>query len=157
MTQREFPPLASSVYYRIFNTAHTTSSLPCQSVPAGGLVNAFPNYSPIILQQYPMSSMRSNTDTSTAVDYTPTLDFMWRMHQALADATKNHYLATNTQLKAMLFTQSRLLWHLKGMSEFYFMMQGEVMHAFCTSLFNKVSYTKTSDIVACVLDDLKFS
>ncbi|KAF9288850.1 Gamma-tubulin complex component 5 [Mortierella alpina] len=85
-----------------------------------------------------MSSMRSNTDTSTAVDYTPTLDFMWRMRQTLADATKNHYLATNTQLKAMLFTQSRLLWHLKGMSEFYFMMQGEVMHAFCTSLFNKM-------------------
>ncbi|KAF9961376.1 Nucleotide-binding protein 2 [Mortierella alpina] len=94
---------------------------------------------PIIQHQYPMSSMRSNTDTSSqAVDYTPTIDFMWRMHQALADATKDHYLATNTQLKAMLFHQSRLLWHLRGMSEFYFMMQGEVMHAFGTSLFNKM-------------------
>ncbi|KAG9322755.1 hypothetical protein KVV02_007015 [Mortierella alpina] len=138
MAQRRFPPLALSVYNRIFNTTPTTSSLPDQCMPSEGLVNSFPIYSPIILHQYPMSSMRSNTDTSHAVDYTPTIDFMWRVHQALADATKDHYLATNAQLKAMLFTQSRLLWHLRGMSEFHFMMQGEVMHAFCISLFNKM-------------------
>ena len=140
MAQRQLPPLASNVYNRIFDNNPSTSLLPDQSMPVEGLVSSFPNYSPIILHQYPMSSMRSNTDTSHAVDYTPTIDFMWRMRQALADATKEHYLTTNKQLKAMLFTQSRLLWHLRGMSEFYFMMQGEVMHAFCTSLFNKVSY-----------------
>ncbi|CAO3563862.1 unnamed protein product [Mortierella alpina] len=137
--QRQFPPLAASVYGRIFNTPPATSLTPGESIPAGGLVDSFPNYSPIIQHQYPMTSMRSNTDTSSdTVDYTPTIDFMWRIHQALVDATKDHYLATNTQLKAMLFNQSRLLWHLRGMSEFYFMMQGEVMHAFSTSLFNKM-------------------
>ncbi len=133
------PPLAATVYKQIFNTTHTTGLLTAQSMPAEGLVNSFPNYTPIILHQYPMSSMRSKTDTSHMVEYTPTIDFMWRMHQAIADATTKHYLATNMQLKTMLFTDCRLLWHLRGMSEFYFMMQGEVMHAFCTSLFNKVS------------------
>ncbi|KAG0250477.1 hypothetical protein BG011_008323 [Mortierella polycephala] len=79
----------------------------------------------------------SNTPSHTA-DYTLAFDFAWRLEQELANAIEEQYQTTNSLLKSMQFTRSRLLWHLKGMSEFYFMMQGEVMHSFSTSIFNKM-------------------
>ncbi|KAG0197630.1 hypothetical protein BGX28_008864 [Mortierella sp. GBA30] len=135
--------LASRLYDGIFK--RSTSSVTQSELPlSGSLGDAFPNYGPIITHQYPMSSMRSVT-TSQRVEYTPNIDFMWKMEQELQTAIKEHYLASNSQLKSMLFAQSQLLWHLRGMSEFYFMMQGEVMHAFCTSLFRKFVKTRFND------------
>ncbi|KAF9933018.1 hypothetical protein BGZ65_004256, partial [Modicella reniformis] len=71
-------------------------------------------------------------------NYTPSIGFKWRMECGMAKAIEEQYISTNVVLKSLLSTQSRLLWHLKGMTEFYFMMQGEVMHSFSTRIFRKI-------------------
>ncbi|KAF9181361.1 hypothetical protein BGZ50_005572 [Haplosporangium sp. Z 11] len=136
------PSFASTVFHRIFRKDATTGILPNGSPSTGILDRAFPNYTHIVAHQYPMTSTlplsaqcSSNTPPHTA-DYTLEFDFAWRLEQELAKAIEEQYQTTNSLLKSMQFTRSRLLWHLKGMSEFYFMMQGEVMHSFSTSIFN---------------------
>ncbi|KAG0246847.1 Gamma-tubulin complex component 5 [Mortierella sp. GBA43] len=80
----------------------------------------------------PSRRAQLNTDPSTSVG------FKWRMEAQLAKAIEEQYLSTNIVLKSLLFNQSQLLWHLKGMGDFYFMMQGEVMHSFSTIIFRKM-------------------
>ncbi|KAI1300529.1 hypothetical protein EDD11_006158 [Mortierella claussenii] len=105
----------------------------------------YPNYSVILAHQYPLSLEASvsseHTEPTTfanAQDHISNIDFQWRLDRELAKSIEDQYLCTNALLKSMLFEQSRLLWHLKGMADFYFMMQGEVMHLFSTSIFGKM-------------------
>lgn len=109
----------------------------------------FPGYSTIIGQQYPLKPLlplfSDTTRTNDLSNGNAAMDFTWRMESELEKAIRDQYLSANTVLKSLLFTQSRLQWHLRGMSEFFFMMQGEVMHLFAASVFSKVPYQTLLD------------
>ncbi|KAF9147744.1 hypothetical protein BG015_010575 [Linnemannia schmuckeri] len=102
----------------------------------------FPGYSTILARQYPLtplSPLFSNTTrTNNLSKSDAAINFTWRMESELAQAIQFQYLSANTILKSLLITQSRLQWHLRGMSEFFFMMQGEVMHLFAANIFYKM-------------------
>ncbi|KAG0094596.1 hypothetical protein BGZ93_007016 [Podila epicladia] len=66
------------------------------------------------------------------------IDFESRVEIELQRAIEEQYVQANTLLKSVLFTQSYLLWHLRGMDEFYFMLQGNVMHWFSAAMFSKI-------------------
>ncbi|KAF8939089.1 hypothetical protein BGZ58_010658 [Dissophora ornata] len=131
---------ASTVFGKIF--AKAISKEKQDSNSTADMNKSFPNYRSILANQYPLSllsdSVHSTGDTSQSIDYTPNISFKWIMDHELAQAIEGQYLATNSMLKSILFTRSRLLWHLQGMAEFYFMMQGEVMHSFSTTIFSKM-------------------
>ncbi|KAF9359459.1 DNA polymerase epsilon catalytic subunit [Mortierella sp. AD094] len=99
--------------------------------------------------QYPLSSSSSaatplppsvhpSENPIFATDYTNAFDVQWMMETELAKSIEEQYQSANSLLKSMLFTQSKLIWHLRGMAEFNFMMQGEVMHLFSTTIFEKM-------------------
>lgn len=66
------------------------------------------------------------------------IDFESRVEIELQRSIEEQYVQANTLLKSALFTQSRLMWHLRGMAEFYFMLQGNAMHWFSAAMFSKV-------------------
>lgn len=68
------------------------------------------------------------------------VDFESRVKIELQSAIEEQYVQVNTLLKSVLFTQSRLMWHLQGMAEFYFMLQGSAMHWFSAAMYSKVRY-----------------
>lgn len=110
------------------------------------LLQDFPGYSAILGQQYPLTPLSllfsDTTRTRNLSNSEGAIDFTWRMESELAKAIQFQYLSANTFLKSLLFTQSRLQWHLRGMAEFFFMMQGEVMHLFAANIFSKVQYVE---------------
>lgn len=109
---------------------------------ASALQLDFPGYHTILGQQYPLTSLSllfsDTTRTRNLSSSDGAISFTWKMESELAKAIQLQYLSANTILKSLLFTQSRLQWHLEGMSEFFFMMQGEVMHLFAANIFSKV-------------------
>ncbi|KAF9216683.1 hypothetical protein BGZ59_008607 [Podila verticillata] len=66
------------------------------------------------------------------------IDFESRVEIELKRSIEEQYVQANTLLKSVLFTQSRLMWHLRGMAEFYFMLQGNAMHWFSAAMFSKM-------------------
>lgn len=66
------------------------------------------------------------------------IDFESRVEIELKRSIEQQFVQANTLLKSVLFTQSRLMWHLRGMAEFYFMLQGNAMHWFSAAMFSKV-------------------
>lgn len=136
---------ASNTYLSIFGSRLPTAAAGAHP-SMSELIHQFPDYKRTLSYQYPLSSApRSVAWTSNNVspntDYIASVGFKWRMEIELAKAIEDQYLSTNVVLKSLLFDQSQLLWHLKGMTEFYFMMQGEVMHSFSTNIFHKVCRT----------------
>ena len=111
---------------------------------ASALQQDFTEYSAILGQQYPLTPLSplfsDTTRTRNHSNSDGAINLTWRMESELAKAIQSQYLSANTILKSLLFTQSRLQWHLRGMSEFFFMMQGEVMHLFAANIFSKVQY-----------------
>ncbi|KAF9085372.1 Gamma-tubulin complex component 5 [Mortierella sp. AD031] len=136
---------ASTVSQRMFEGSTRISVMDgsSQSIASiQALEQEFPGYTAILEQQYPLSPLlpliSDAIATSNLSDHSMAIDLTWRMESELASAIQDQYLSTNTLLKSLLFTQSRLKWHLKGMSEFFFMMQGEVMHLFAATVFSKM-------------------
>ncbi|KAG0367490.1 hypothetical protein BGZ54_003783 [Gamsiella multidivaricata] len=131
---------ASSVFCKIFQKRASIG--PGTSRLENYFQRNFPRYEIILSHQYPLSSTPSSihsiVEAPDPTNYSATVGFKWRMEFELAKSIEEQYLAANSLLKSMLFTQSRLLWHLKGMTEFYFMMQGEVMHTFSATIFSKM-------------------
>ena len=79
--------------------------------------------------------------TSPVENYTlerEKVDFQWQMESLLATSIEEQYKVANSLLKSIIFERCKLQWHLKGMAEFYFMMQGEIMHSYSTDIFTKV-------------------
>lgn len=132
---------ASNAYTNIFGAPSSAAAE--ARPPKGEMDDYFPSCKHILTCQYPLLSeprpvTRAARDVTLNTDSITNISFKSRMESELAKAIEEQYLCTNVLLKSLLFTQSRLLWHLKGMAEFYFMMQGEVMHSFSTSIFRKV-------------------
>jgi hypothetical protein len=132
---------ASNAYTNIFGTPLSAAAEAPTS--KGEMDDRFPSCNHILPYQYPLLSKprpvtHAPSDVVLNTDSTTNISFKSRMECELAKAIEEQYLCTNVLFKSLLFTQSRLLWHLKGMAEFYFMMQGEVMHSFSTIIFRKV-------------------
>ncbi|KAF9921421.1 hypothetical protein FBU30_008592 [Linnemannia zychae] len=102
----------------------------------------FPKYANIIEKQYPLKPTRSLIHETTGTNYNQSdniyVNFIWRMESELANAIQDQYLQANSLLKELIFTQSYLQWHFTGMTEFFFMIQGEIMHLFAASVFSKI-------------------
>ncbi|KAG0025540.1 Gamma-tubulin complex component 5, partial [Podila clonocystis] len=105
------------------------------------------HYSQVSSLQYPLSTPPSgfhglsmagpHREMNTEADLCG-IDFESRVEIELQRAIEGQYAQTNVLLKSVLFTQSRLMWHLQGMAEFYFMLQGGAMHWFSTAMFSKI-------------------
>ncbi|KAG0342034.1 hypothetical protein BG000_007227 [Podila horticola] len=106
------------------------------------------HYSQMLLLQYPLLSLlsgshdlseeeRSHRVMNTEIDLWG-VDFESRVKIELQSAIEEQYGQANTLLKSVLFTQSRLMWHLQGMAEFYFMLQGSTMHWFSAAMYSKM-------------------
>ncbi|KAG0320032.1 hypothetical protein BGZ99_004715 [Dissophora globulifera] len=137
---------ASTVFRKIFRPSNS-SHLDASTESATDMNTSFLKYHSVLAHQYPLQPspfipLTDVSSTSSALSqeasFTVGSDFKWRMDSELAGAIEEQYLSTNALLKSMFSTQSQLLWHLKGMAEFYFMMQGEVMHSFSTDIFHKM-------------------
>lgn len=104
-------------------------------------------YSQVSSLQYPLSPSPSGShglseayrEMSTEANVCG-IDFESRVEIELQRAIEEQYVQANTLLKSVLFSQSYLLWHLRGMGEFYFMLQGSAMHWFSVAMFSKVRY-----------------
>ncbi|KAF9130711.1 hypothetical protein BGW39_002758 [Mortierella sp. 14UC] len=136
---------ATAVSQRMFEEGEDSDFMDCSSgisISARTLEQDFPGYTSILGRQYPLKPPPPLTSDATGAsvlpDNTAVIEFTWRMESELARAIHDQYLMTNSLLKALLFSQSRLQWHLNGMSEFFFMMQGEVMHLFAANVFSKM-------------------
>ncbi|KAF9543310.1 hypothetical protein EC957_000971 [Mortierella hygrophila] len=135
---------ATSVSHCIFEESGKSDAMDYinDAASTSALHQDFPGYSAILGQQYPLTPLsRLFGDTTRAknlLNSDGAINFTWRMESELAKAIQFQYLSANTILKSLLFTQSRLQWHLRGMSEFFFMMQGEVMHLFAANIFSKM-------------------
>ncbi|KAF9916146.1 hypothetical protein BX616_004501 [Lobosporangium transversale] len=139
--------LASKVYQSIFGVQSPIGTKKQgQNSVTVSMNSQFPYYHAILALQYRLtddasldspaqSSNRTVLDTKSPA---PDIDFQWRMQRKLADFIEEQYQSTNSILKSTLFTHSRLMWHLKGMVDFYFMVQGEVMHSFSTIISRKM-------------------
>ncbi|KAG0041898.1 Gamma-tubulin complex component 5 [Gryganskiella cystojenkinii] len=80
-------------------------------------------------------------DSPSSENYTlerEEVDIQWRMESILSASIEEQYKSANSLLKSIIFTRCKLKWHLKGMAEFYFMMQGEIMHSYSTDIFTKI-------------------
>ncbi|KAF9428400.1 hypothetical protein BGZ94_002540 [Podila epigama] len=64
--------------------------------------------------------------------------FESRIETRLSEAIQAQYNQANTMLKSVLWTQCQLKWHLRGMVEFYFMLQGGTMDWFASALVSKM-------------------
>ncbi|KAF9436996.1 hypothetical protein BGZ76_002306 [Entomortierella beljakovae] len=143
VTMPKAEKFASSTFSKIFGSPSSTMT-DVSTTPSFAMDREFPNYGTILAYQHPL--LRSATKSSnltypngdSIVDYTNTFDIQWKIESELAASIKEQYQTANTLLKTMLFTQSRLLWHLRGMAEFNFMMEGEAMHQFSTMIFTKM-------------------
>ncbi|KAF9208589.1 hypothetical protein BGZ49_008342 [Haplosporangium sp. Z 27] len=136
---------ASVTFTRIFGKDFVYGSSVATPTSAFSMDKEFPSYAPILAYQYPLSSSSSSVSSThviesatSPIEYTNAFDFQWRMETELAKSIEEQYQSANSLLKSALFTQSNLLWHLNGMAEFNFMMQGEVMHLFSTTIFDKM-------------------
>ncbi|KAG0350911.1 hypothetical protein BG005_009581 [Podila minutissima] len=102
-------------------------------------------YSQVSSLQYPLSPSPSGShglseayrEMSTEANVCG-IDFESRVEIELQRAIEEQYVQANTLLKSVLFSQSYLLWHLRGMGEFYFMLQGSAMHWFSVAMFSKM-------------------
>lgn len=142
---------ASTVFSRIFEST-TSSSMAFVPDPTSVSFTQkdfdldFPRSISILDRQCPILSAINPTHHAHSMnggdpigDYSlEEVDFQWRMEGVLATSIEEQYKTANSLLKSILFTRSRLQWHLKGMAEFYFMMQGEIMHSYSTDIFTKV-------------------
>ncbi|KAF9905279.1 hypothetical protein EC991_001879 [Linnemannia zychae] len=112
------------------------------STSTWSLEQDFPGFSNILGDQYPLMPLpplvNNVARTDVLLDNSAVVGYTWRMESELAKAIQDQYMQINSLLKALLFSQSRLKWHLNGMSEFFFMMQGEAMHLFAASVFSKM-------------------
>ncbi|KAF8933633.1 Gamma-tubulin complex component 5 [Haplosporangium gracile] len=136
---------ATAVSQRMFEESRDRDAMDYTNEVAAStsaLQQDFPEYSTILERQYPLTPLSSlfsdTTRTSNLSKSDAAINFTWRMESELAKAIQFQYLSANTILKSLLFSQSRLQWHLRGMSEFFFMMQGEVMHLFAANIFSKM-------------------
>ncbi|KAF9110625.1 hypothetical protein BGX27_006069 [Mortierella sp. AM989] len=136
---------ASTAYTRIFGKDSSTGTNAVMPPRVSSMDREFPNYNSILSYQYPLSSPEILMSTAHPIensfldmDYTNAFEYRWRMESELTRSIEEQYQYTNSLLKSMLFKQSLLLWHLKGMAEFNFMMQGEVMHLFSKTVFDKM-------------------
>ncbi|KAF9285288.1 hypothetical protein BGZ88_009593 [Linnemannia elongata] len=136
---------ATSVCHCMFEESGNRDAMDYIDEAAGStpvLLQDFPGYSAILGQQYPLTPLSllfsDTTRTRNLSNSEGAIDCTWRMESELAKAIQFQYLSANTFLKSLLFTQSRLQWHLRGMAEFFFMMQGEVMHLFAANIFSKM-------------------
>lgn len=144
---------ASTVFSRIFESVNS-SSMDVVPVPTSESFSQkdfgldFPRSISIMDRQCPILSAINPTLHANSMnsgdqleDYSmEEADFQWRMESVLAASIEEQYKSANSLLKSILFTRSRLQWHLKGMAEFYFMMQGEIMHSYSTDIFTKVCF-----------------
>ncbi|GJJ70221.1 gamma-tubulin complex component 5 [Entomortierella parvispora] len=143
---------ASAVFSRIFESA-VSSSMDIVPVPTKESLTQkdfgldFPRAISTLDRQCPILSAINPTPSHAHSmnggdpfeDYSlEEVDFQWRMDSILAASIDEQYKSANTLLKSILFTRLRLQWHLKGMAEFYFMMQGEIMHSYSTDIFTKI-------------------
>ncbi|KAF9171395.1 hypothetical protein BGX20_007671 [Mortierella sp. AD010] len=140
---------ASTTFARIFGKEDSNGASAVVPPSPSPMDREFPNYSSILAHQYPLPSsssaaaplpslVHSSGTPMFATDYTNAFDIQWMMETELAKSIEEQYQSANLLLKSMLFTQSKLIWHLRGMAEFNFMMQGEVMHLFSTTIFEKM-------------------
>ncbi|KAG9071457.1 hypothetical protein KI688_005669 [Linnemannia hyalina] len=136
---------ATSVSHCIFEESGNSDAMDYiddAAASTSALHQDFLRYSAILGQQYPLTPLSrlfgDTTRTRNLLNSDGAISFTWRMESELAKAIQFQYLSANTILKSLLFTQSRLQWHLRGMSEFFFMMQGEVMHLFAANIFSKM-------------------
>ncbi|KAF9399299.1 hypothetical protein BGX21_006481 [Mortierella sp. AD011] len=142
---------ASTTFARIFGKEDSNGASAVVPPSPSPMDREFPNYSSILAHQYPLPSsssaaaplpslVHSSGTPMFATDYTNAFDIQWMMETELAKSIEEQYQSANLLLKSMLFTQSKLIWHLRGMAEFNFMMQGEVMHLFSTTIFEKCDW-----------------
>ncbi|KAG0381092.1 hypothetical protein BGX24_011498 [Mortierella sp. AD032] len=160
---------ATLVSQRMFEECESKDFMDCSNeatTSTRALEQDFPGYTSILGHQYSLKPLPPLiSDAAGAGDHSDNnaaIGFTWRMESELARAIHDQYLLTNSLLKSLLFNQSRLQWHLKGMSEFFFMMQGEVMHLFAASMKRKRpwldSYTLESTFhQVATLSDWKYA
>ncbi|KAG0273071.1 hypothetical protein BGZ95_011120 [Linnemannia exigua] len=136
---------ATLVSQQMFEECEGRESMDCNNeatTSIRALEQDFPGYTNILGHQYPLTPLppliSNAAGAGNHTDNNSASGFIWRMESELAKAIHDQYLLSNSILKSLLFSQSRLQWHLKGMSEFFFMMQGEVMHLFAASVFSKM-------------------
>lgn len=91
----------------------------------------------------------THTSSSTDTTVTPYL-FDQAILQSLDDYIAEPYLHATQKLRVVLYESCSLISHLRRIASIYLMLEDELMHIFCETLFQKVS-TKAAfnDIGSC--------
>ncbi|KAG0345204.1 Gamma-tubulin complex component 5 [Podila humilis] len=141
-----FAPGFSSSFISKFMNIDNDASVCTSSQPTPARSGFQHLYQSITLHQYPLPLPACDVQRAQETTLTRSIeggllkvDFERSLEAEMSIAINALYQQSNTLLKSVLFSQSRLLWHLQGIAEFYFMLHGSTMHWFSMAIFSKVA------------------
>lgn len=135
-------------------TPKTVFDLSSDNASSQPFQTALSQQSPFLQAGFPLLNnnqhiIQTSSSTNTTTTTTPYL-FDQAILQSLDDYIAEPYLHATQKLRVVLYESCSLISHLRRIASIYLMLEDELMHVFCETLFQKVSIKSIfNDIGSC--------